>query len=48
MRRRKPKTRKPMPPPSRPFKDKREAHLDRIVRKVLLDYHRTFIALPDD
>lgn len=42
------RVRKPMPKPSRPFKTKREAMLDRVVRKMLRDYHGTFIALGDE
>ena len=36
--------RKAMPKPSRPFKTKREAMLDGIVRKMLSEYHKTYIA----
>ena len=48
MSRKRKSVRKPMPKPSRPFAERKRRDLDKAIRKVLRNYHRTFIALGDE
>ena len=39
--------RKPMPKPSRPFGDRKRKYTEKEMRRILRDYHKTFIARND-